>query len=88
MSKAISLKGVTKTFGDKVAVRDLDLEVPEGAVYGFIGPNGAGKTTTIRMIMSILFPDRGDIRCSGTPRRWRPRTASATCPKSAASTRR
>ncbi len=65
MSQAITLNGVTKTFGAKVAVRDLDLEVPEGAVYGFIGPNGAGKTTTIRMIMSILFPDRGDIRVLG-----------------------
>jgi ABC-2 type transport system ATP-binding protein len=65
MSQAITLQGVTKTFGEKVAVRDLDLEVPDGAVWGFIGPNGAGKTTTIRMIMSILFPDRGDIRVLG-----------------------
>lgn len=65
MTDAISLKGVTKTFGTKVAVRDLDLTVPKGAVYGFIGPNGAGKTTTIRMIMSILFPDAGDISVLG-----------------------
>ena len=57
MADAIHVSGVTKTFGPKVAVRDLDLVVPEGGLYGFIGPNGAGKTTTIRMIMSILFPD-------------------------------
>ncbi len=62
---AISLTGVTKTFGPTVAVRDLDLHVPKGALYGFIGPNGAGKTTTLRMIMSILFPDRGEISVLG-----------------------
>ncbi|MEN8164797.1 MAG: ATP-binding cassette domain-containing protein [Acidobacteriota bacterium] len=65
MSDAITLKGVTKTFGTKVAVRDLDLIVPSGAIYGFIGPNGAGKTTTIRMIMSIRFPDCGQISVLG-----------------------
>ncbi len=56
-----------KTFGPKVAVRDLDLVVPCGSLYGFIGPNGAGKTTTIRMIMSILFPDSGRIEVLGHP---------------------
>ena len=65
MSDAIVLKGVTKTFGPKVAVRDLDLVLPQGALYGFIGPNGAGKTTTIRMIMSILFPDQGEVSVLG-----------------------
>ena len=65
MSDAIVVKGVTKTFGPKVAVRDLDLVVPTGGLYGFIGPNGAGKTTTIRMIMSILFQDHGDISVLG-----------------------
>ena len=65
MSDAIVLRDVTKTFGPKVAVRDLDLVLPSGALYGFIGPNGAGKTTTIRMIMSILFPDKGDVSVLG-----------------------
>ncbi len=65
MADAIALGGVTKTFGDTVAVRDLDLTIPEGALCGFIGPNGAGKTTTIRMILSILFPDRGDLLVLG-----------------------
>lgn len=65
MPSAIVLKGVTKTFGPKVAVRDLDLDVPPGAIYGFIGPNGAGKTTAIRMIMSIIFADRGEISVLG-----------------------
>ncbi len=61
MIDAIVLQRVRKTFGPKVAVRDLDLVVPRGSLYGFIGPNGAGKTTTIRMVMSILFPDSGSI---------------------------
>jgi ABC-2 type transport system ATP-binding protein len=61
MDAAIHLKGVNKTFGTRQAVQDLDLLLPPGALYGFIGPNGAGKTTTIRMIMSILFPDSGEI---------------------------
>jgi ABC-2 type transport system ATP-binding protein len=64
---AISLSGVTKTFGSTVAVDDLELSVPMGALYGFIGPNGAGKTTTLRMIMSILFPDRGELSVLGRP---------------------
>ncbi|MBA4119906.1 MAG: hypothetical protein C0513_04295 [Isosphaera sp.] len=65
MTQAISISGVTKTFGAKVAVRDLDLEVPLGRTTAFLGPNGAGKTTTIRMIMSIIFPDRGRIKVLG-----------------------
>lgn len=65
MDAAIELKDVTKTFGNTVAVRNLDLAIPRGGIYGFIGPNGAGKTTTIRLIMSILFPDSGDISVLG-----------------------
>ncbi len=65
MTNAIEIRGVRKTFGPKVAVENLDLNVPEGSLYGFIGPNGAGKSTTIRMIMSIIFPDQGDLRVLG-----------------------
>jgi ABC-2 type transport system ATP-binding protein len=65
LDAAILLKGVRKTFGPTTAVSDLDLIVPRGALYGFIGPNGAGKTTTIRMIMSILFPDSGELSVLG-----------------------
>lgn len=65
MSYAIEIRGVTKTFGTKVAVNNLDLTIPHGSLYGFIGPNGAGKTTTIRMIMSIIFPDRGELSVLG-----------------------
>jgi ABC-2 type transport system ATP-binding protein len=62
---AVQISHVTKTFGDVIAVNDLSLTVPEGSVYGFIGPNGSGKTTTMRMIASIFYPDRGDVRVFG-----------------------
>ena len=65
----VELRDVTKTFGTHTAVDELSLDVPRGCVYGFIGPNGAGKTTTLRMIMNILYPDRGSIRVFGEQRR-------------------
>lgn len=63
---AVEVADVTKTFGPTVAVDALSLNVPTGTVYGFIGPNGSGKTTTLRMIMNILYPDRGAIRVLGS----------------------
>lgn len=65
MSDAIVIQGLTKTFGPKVAVQSLDLRIPTGSLCGFIGPNGAGKTTTIRMVMSIIFPDSGQLSVLG-----------------------
>src|SRR6476469_9351169 len=65
MVPALELKRLRKTFGSTVAVEGMDLVVPQGALYGVIGPNGAGKTTTIRMIMSILFPDSGELSVLG-----------------------
>jgi ABC-2 type transport system ATP-binding protein len=62
---AVTIEQVTKTFREHVAVDDLSLEVPQGSIYGFIGPNGSGKTTTLRMIMRILYPNRGTIRVLG-----------------------
>src|SRR5262245_32419005 len=58
---AISIRGVSKSFGSTRAVQELDLEVPVGSLCGFLGPNGAGKSTTIRMIMSMIYPDSGSI---------------------------
>ncbi|GDX98606.1 ABC transporter ATP-binding protein [Phycisphaerae bacterium] len=62
---AIQLTNLTKTFGTKLAVDNLNFAVEEGSLIGLIGPNGAGKTTTIRMIMSIIFPDSGQISVLG-----------------------
>jgi ABC-2 type transport system ATP-binding protein len=64
---AVRLTGVTKRFGKKTAVSGLDLEVPQGVIYGLLGPNGSGKTTTIRMIMGILHPDEGSALLFGGP---------------------
>ncbi|HTU20001.1 MAG TPA: ATP-binding cassette domain-containing protein [Gemmataceae bacterium] len=64
---AVNIEQVTKTFRQHVAVENLGLQVPRGSIYGFIGPNGSGKTTTLRMIMRILYPDRGVIRVLDEP---------------------
>ncbi|GAB7191870.1 ABC transporter ATP-binding protein [Kineococcus sp. NUM-3379] len=56
---ALSLRGLTKRFGAKVAVDSLDLDVPSGSFYGVVGPNGAGKTTTLSMATGLLRPDAG-----------------------------
>jgi ABC-2 type transport system ATP-binding protein len=56
---ALSATGLVKTFGGKRAVDDVDIAVPQGAIYGVLGPNGAGKTTTLRMLLGIIDPDRG-----------------------------
>jgi ABC-2 type transport system ATP-binding protein len=61
----IDVRGLTKRFGDLVAVDHLDMTVPKGAIYGFLGPNGSGKTTTIRMMCGLLKPDEGEGTCLG-----------------------
>jgi ABC-2 type transport system ATP-binding protein len=64
---ALDIRGVSKRYAAHVAVADLSLAVPRGAVYGLLGPNGAGKTTTIRMILNIIAPDTGAITVLGKP---------------------
>jgi ABC-2 type transport system ATP-binding protein len=61
----IELDGVTKRFGDVVAVDDLSFEVEQGEVFGFLGPNGAGKSTTINMILDFVRPTAGEISVLG-----------------------
>lgn len=65
---ALVLQNVTKRYGSHTAVNRLSLRAPAGEILGFLGPNGAGKTTTIRIIMSILYPDEGEVRILGQPR--------------------
>jgi len=74
----ISVRGVTKRFGDFVAVDDLSFEVAPGSVFAFIGANGSGKSTSIRMMIGILAPSAGEIELDGVdvirhPRRVRER---------------
>ncbi len=62
---AISARGLTRRFGELVAVDHLVLEVPRAQIYGFLGPNGSGKTTTIRMLCGLLKPSEGDALVLG-----------------------
>jgi ABC-2 type transport system ATP-binding protein len=61
----IEVEGLTKSFGGRVVVRDLSMQVKRGSIYGFLGPNGSGKTTTIRMLCGLLTPDKGRGTCLG-----------------------
>ena len=62
---AIETNGLTRHFGETVAVQNLSLTVEKGEVFGFLGHNGAGKTTTVRLLNGILEPDRGQVRVLG-----------------------
>ena len=63
---ALSLRGLWKRFGEKIAVAGIDLDVPAGSFYGLVGPNGAGKTTTLSMATGLLRPDAGSAHVHGT----------------------
>ncbi len=61
----ISTRGLTRYFGKRAAVEDLNMEVPRGSVFAFLGRNGSGKTTTIRMLLGLMQPTRGEGRILG-----------------------
>jgi spermidine/putrescine transport system ATP-binding protein len=65
MSEAVRLEGVSKHFGDVVAVHDVDLVVSDGEFFSLLGPSGCGKTTTLRMIAGFEFPTTGSLRIHG-----------------------
>lgn len=73
----LELSGVSKLYGDFQAVRELNLSVPRGKIFGFLGPNGAGKTTTIRMIAGVLLPTAGMILIGGDDLAEFPQTAKS-----------
>jgi ABC-2 type transport system ATP-binding protein len=62
---AITATGLAKTYGDVVALDGIDLEADEGTVLGLLGPNGAGKTTAVRILATLLRPDKGSARIAG-----------------------
>ena len=63
----LELDGLTKRYGDKVALQDLTFAVRPGEVYGFVGANGAGKTTAMRIALGVLAADAGEVRWQGRP---------------------
>jgi ABC-2 type transport system ATP-binding protein len=66
-SAALCATGLSKRYGDRVAVDSVDLELPQGTVHGLLGPNGAGKSTVLRMLLGLVRPDQGTIAVAGEP---------------------
>jgi ABC-2 type transport system ATP-binding protein len=67
MEPAIRTADLRKFYGDKQALRGLDLEVPQGSFFGFLGPNGAGKTTTIHILTGVIPATSGAVEVLGLP---------------------
>ena len=61
----ISVKNVSKQFGEITAVNDISFEVKQGEIFAFLGPNGAGKSTTIKMLTTLLKPTKGELLLAG-----------------------
>ena len=76
---AISIQGLSKSYGRVQALRGLDLSVQRGEIFGFLGPNGAGKTTTIRCLLDLIRPQQGEIRILGLDPRRSPVEVRACC---------
>jgi ABC-2 type transport system ATP-binding protein len=78
---ALQLQGLTKRYGDLVAVDDLTLQIKKGEIFGFLGPNGAGKTTTINMMVGLLSPTSGAVLINGQDRAQAPKRSIGICPQ-------
>ncbi len=74
-NREISVSGLSKRFGDVIAVESVTFDVQGGELFGFLGPNGAGKTTTINMLIGLARPDGGTIRIAGIDCRRNPKAA-------------
>jgi ABC-2 type transport system ATP-binding protein len=65
--RSLEIRGISKRYGETVALQDLSFEVRAGELFGFVGRNGAGKTTTMRIVLGVLSPDKGEVRWDGAP---------------------
>jgi len=78
---ALQAQGLTKIYGDLVAVDNLTLQIKRGEIFGFLGPNGAGKTTSISMMVGLLTPTRGTVLIDGRDRARVPKRSIGICPQ-------
>ncbi len=67
MEHLIEIQNVTKTYGNYIALNNININIPKGRIFGLLGPNGAGKTSLIRILNQITMPDSGQIRFNGQP---------------------
>jgi ABC-2 type transport system ATP-binding protein len=65
--RRLEIKGISKRYGETVALQNLSFDVRAGELFGFVGRNGAGKTTTMRIVLGVLAPDAGEVRWDGVP---------------------
>ena len=77
MSEAVLLKNLSKSYGNKIAVKDVSLSIKCGEIFSFLGVNGAGKTTTLRMLVGLLRPSAGSISICGINSLVEPQQAKA-----------
>src|SRR5258708_17249576 len=64
-SSAIVATGLRKSYGEKVVLDGIDLDIPEGTIFALLGPNGAGKTTTVQILSTYISADGGEVRVAG-----------------------
>ncbi len=88
MSHTLTIDGISKRYGEVVALDDLSFEVRPGEIFGFVGSNGAGKTTTMRIALGVLSADSGEVRLGGKPVDLDVRRTIGTCRRNAGCTRR
>jgi ABC-2 type transport system ATP-binding protein len=65
--RRLEIKGISRRYGETVALQNLSFDVRAGELFGFVGRNGAGKTTTMRIVLGVLAPDAGEVRWDGVP---------------------
>jgi ABC-2 type transport system ATP-binding protein len=84
-ARPIQAEGLTKRYGETLALDGLDLSIEPGEVYGYLGPNGAGKTTTLKLLTGLLKPTRGEawlLASTRGPTPWKRTAGSPTSPES------
>jgi ABC-2 type transport system ATP-binding protein len=79
--RMLEIDGLTKRYGDVVALQELRFEVRAGELFGFVGRNGAGKTTAMRIVLGVLAADAGEVRWAGSPLTFEARRRSGYMPE-------